>query len=182
MRRRTSFIFAALLCILTACSGEKVTNIEYAQKNLERPTRIEKERAGTSLVYEPEEGEYKDIFEAISSNWWKTTEDELQFATDSELQSVDSVRSIKTSTNNRYVNSNHLILRFVYDKPIKWDIADGEPLQIKLLAFVLPQEVEEAKNVKGYFIISETETIGENKGIYTYYYNEEIINSMFGYR
>lgn len=182
MRRRTSFILAVLLCVLTACSRGKGTNIEYAQKNLERPTSIEKERAGTSLAYEPEEEEYKEIFEAVSSNWWKTTEDELEVATDFELQSVDCVEDIKTSTNNRYVTQNDIILRFIYDKPIQWDIAGEKPLRIKLLAFILPQEAEEAKNIKGYFIISETETIGENKGIYTYYYNEEIINSMFGYR
>ena len=180
MKKKCLIVLFLMTCMLASCGVREQKNGEYMQKNLGKPTRIEKERAGTSLVYGPEEEEYDKIFDTISSNWWMTTENEAKVASDSELQSVDNVEIIKTSTNNRYVTANDIIVRFIYDEPIKWEIADGEPLQIKLLAFVLSQEAEEGKNVKGYFIISETETIGENEGIYTYYYNEEIINNMFG--
>ena len=74
------------------------------------------------------------------------------------------------------------IICFQYtENPIVWENAKGEEICIQTIGFVLPEKPHSEDNTRGFFLISETEQIGINEGLYTYYYPPEIANDFWDF-
>ena len=89
---------------------------------------------------------------------------------------------LKTTAWRTYREVGDTIVCFQYtENPITWEYADGDKTLIQTIAFVLPEKNWSEENTKGFFLISKTEQIGINEGLYTYYYPPEIAGDFWGF-
>ena len=165
----TVFLCALVLC---ACGSEK--DVAYVQRLLPAPESIAVLSGnGSTLTYEKTDEKYEKIYAALSENWWKTMED-------GTLTDVTSLKSLKTTSDRTYLQSEDTIVQFLYPDTIAWTQDDGSTLNIQLVAFVMPQSVDADSPVEGYFTVAK-ETLGYNEGLFTYYYPPEIASSFWGF-
>jgi len=154
----------------------------YPQSVLQEPDRIYIDVSGTDRVFEKDSLVYKALLEAFQRNWWKYTEEDLETAADSLLISPIAPEVLKTKTWRTYVDISDTIICFRYtENPIVWENAKGEEICIQTIGFVLPEKTYSEDNTRGFFLISETEQIGINEGLYTYYYPPEIANDFWDF-
>lgn len=154
----------------------------FTQENLKEPDAIEIIRDSNKVVYQCEDEEFSQIYGAICKNWWKYTLDNSTFAEDANLIDVASVENIKTYSNRTYVTAQDIYISFIYTMaPMKWVSNKGKSIDINLIAFFIPQITNKDRNTKGFFIISKTNSVGVNEGLYTYYYDPSITSNILKY-
>lgn len=157
-------------------------NRVYPQCVLPEPDSILVQVTGTDLRYEKGSNVYRAIVDSIRQNWWKFTADGAITAPDDALVAPVAPEVLKTKSWRTYVEIDDNIVCFQYfSEPLIWENADGETLSIKTVGFVLPEKTWSEDNTKGFFLISQTDQIGINEGIYTYYYPPEIANDFWGF-
>ena len=177
------FIFCLALLMLAGCAQPKGGNEAYTQKDLPQPDRIEVRSGDTVTEFLPESEEYQKIFTAIAPNWWKTAADTPDTAPTNTLFMAQSPNQLKTTSDRTYVQGGDSFLCFCYDTaPLTWVAGNGKSkLEIRTVAFLLPSPTKATENVKGICLISKTEDIGINEGLFTYYYPPEIANGFWDF-
>lgn len=178
---------AALMLILTVTlmtdpqrryDPEKV----YPQSVLKDPDSIYIDVSGTDRVFEKDTEVYKSLTEAFRKNWWKYTQDNADTASDAALITPPAPEELKTTSWRTYVDISDTIICFRYkENPILWEYSDGKKTEIRTIGFVLPEKTWSEENTRGFFLISRTDHIGYNEGIYTYYYPAEIANDFWDF-
>ena len=170
------------ITLLTNPQKEYDPDKVYPQSILKEPDRILVDVSGTDRVYEKDSPEYRSILEALRANWWKYTLEETETADDSELVAPAAPEVLKTTTWQTYVENSTTIICFQYaENPILWVNADGELISVETIGFVLPDKTYSQENTRGYFLLSKTDSIGVNEGLYTYYYPPEIANNFWDF-
>lgn len=115
-------------------------------------------------------------------NWWKYTEEDLETASYSDLVTPIAPEVLKTTSWRTYRETGDTIVCFQYtENPIIWENAEGEMTSIRTIGFVLPEKNWSEDNTKGFFLISKSDEIGINEGIYTYYYPPELANHFWDF-
>lgn len=154
----------------------------YAQSVLPDPDRIYIDVNGTDSVYEKDSEVYRSLVDAFRENWWKYTEDNRDTASDELLTAPIAPELLKTTSWRMYVDISDVIICFQYpSNPVLWENSDGDRMEIQTIGFVLPEKTWSEDNTRGFFLISQTEHIGYNEGIYTYYFPPEIANDFWGF-
>ena len=181
--KNVRFLTVLLLAVfLLAACGKTESPAEYTQAVLPEPDRIVASNYSVTLSYEKGDDGYIKLYEALGANWWKTAEGDPETASDEDLSMADSVLALKTSSTEVYMKSGEVYVKFFYeDQPFLWTTADGETLEIAMLFFRIPQSSETDTNVKGSFVISETDTIMDTQGLYTLYYPSEMANGFWDF-
>ena len=153
---------------------------KYSQKNLKEPEKIEIISGANTIYFEKGTEKYNKIWVAIHANWWKHTGDNAEFAAYDSLIEPEGPDELKTTSNRTYLTLEDTVIRFLYPSdPVQWRTSDGDLIPIKLITFILPLEGQEETNTRGFFIISQTENIGINEGLFTYYYRPELTNDFW---
>ena len=179
-----SVILILFLSITLLTNPEKEYDPDkiYPQSILKEPDRILVDVSGTDRVYEKDSPEYRSILESLRTNWWKYTLEETETASDSVLVAPAAPELLKTTTWETYVENSTTIICFQYaEHPILWVDADGDQTLIETIGFVLPDKTYSQENTRGYFLLSKTDSIGVNEGLYTYYYPPEIANNFWDF-
>ena len=154
----------------------------YPQAVLRDPDRIYIDVDGTDSIYEKDTEVYRRLVEVFRVNWWKYTQQDLDFASDDVLETPMAPEQLKTTAWRTYREVGDTIVCFQYtENPITWEYADGDKIPIQTIAFVLPEKNWSEENTKGFFLISKTEQIGINEGLYTYYYPPEITSDFWDF-
>lgn len=189
--RKPGFLMAAVsagltlliaIAFLTDPSREYDPNAVYPQAVLRDPDYVVVDVSGEDRVYEPDSPAYKSIVAEIRKNWWKYTPQGLDTATDAELSAPLAPELLKTNSWRTYVEMDDTIVCFRYDSsPVVWKNGDGEETAIQTIAFVLPEKTWSQDNTKGFFLLCQTEHIGINEGLYTYYYPPALANDFWGF-
>lgn len=189
-KKPSFWVILISLVLILALSATLLTNPEakydpekvYPQSVLREPDRIYIDVSGTDRVFEKDSLVYKALLEVFQRNWWKYTEEDLETAADSLLISPIAPEVLKTKSWRTYVDISDTIICFRYtENPIVWENAEGEEICIQTIGFVLPEKTYSEDNTRGFFLISETEQIGINEGLYTYYYPPEIANDFWDF-
>ena len=154
----------------------------YSQELLPDPDRIYIDVDGTDIIYEKDTEVYRRLVEVFRANWWKYTQEDLDIAPDDALVAPFAPEQLKTTAWRTYREVGDTIVCFQYaEDPITWEYTDGEIIAIQTIGFVLPEKNWSEENTKGFFLISKTEQIGINEGLYTYYYPPEIAGDFWGF-
>ena len=165
-------ILISVLLILLLCACAKQEPVEYAQRLLPEPESIEVHSGnGNAITYEKTDENYEKLYAAFQTNWWK-------MLGENGLTEVTSLKAIKTTANRTYLELGGTIVYFLYPDAITWTQDNGNTLEIRMIAFILPDSTDAAGPIKGEFTVAE-ETLGNNEGLYTYYYPEEIGNGFW---
>lgn len=165
-------------CFLYGCSFEE--NMAYSQETIFEPNRIDVTRMSDfeTISYDTSEDKYKLLYNTLEKNWWRTTNEKLGIADDSQLTPVKSLKNLRTSTNKRYSMGNEIYIDFIYENsPLQWTRSNGQIIDIRLVRFVLPEHAEENKNVLGHIIVYEN-IDGNHEGFYKYYFDENVFNIL----
>lgn len=187
-RKPSVWVLRGFLMLVVVIAALFLTNPErrydpdriYSQAVLQEPDRIYIDVSGTDSVYEKDSPVYQRLFKALQKNWWKYIPEDLETAPDERLISPAAPELLKTNTWRTYVELSDTIICFQYTQnPILWENADGEQTMIETIGFVLPEQSWSGENTRGFFLISTTEHIGINEGLYTYYYPPEIAEDFW---
>jgi len=163
-------VLLALLLLLCACGTQE--DVEYAQRLLPEPESIEVVSGnGNSITYEKTDENYEKLYAAFQANWWKMMGED-------RFTEVSSLKAIKTTANRTYLELSGTIVYFLYPNAIPWTLDNGNTLDIRLVAFILPQSTDTEGSVEGDFTVAE-EALGNNQGLYTYYYPQEIASGFW---
>lgn len=170
------FVFLlSVSMLLCGCGHAKGGNADYTQRELPTPERIEIQTGTSVVTYGPDSEEYTKIWDALRPNWWKTAVDTPDTAPDEALFMAESPGQLKTTSDRTTRDSGDTFLCFFYEEaPLTWVNADGSETPVQMVAFLLPPVAESEENVKGIFTLSKTSEIGNNEGLFTYYYPPEI--------
>ena len=154
----------------------------YAQETLRDPEYIKVDVDGADRVFEKDSPVYTALMEQLRKNWWLYTEEGLDTAPDEALVRPVAPEVLKTKSWRTYREVGDTILCLCYpSEPLLWENADGSELLIGTLAFVLPEKSWSEESTRGFFIIAETEQIGVNEGICTYYYTPALTGDFWGF-
>ena len=177
-----TLILALTVTLLTDPQQEYDPEKIYPQSVLQEPDRIYIDVDGTDRVFEKDSAVYRSLLEAFRVNWWKYTEEGLDTASYSELVTPIAPEVLKTSSWRTYREPGDTIVCFQYtENPMIWENAEGETISIQTIGFVLPEKTWSEDNTKGFFLISKTDEVGINEGIYTYYYPPELANNFWDF-
>ena len=91
---------------------------------------------------------------------------------------LNSLKAIKTTSDRTYLTSGDTIVHFLYPDSITWTKDNADTLNIRLIAFILPAPTDAEGLAEGAFTVAE-EVLGNNEGLYTYYYPEEIAGGFW---
>lgn len=180
-------LISALLCAVLVVGfltdPEKTYDYDqvYPQSQLQNPDYIEVFSGnGESIVHEKGTEKYDRILEVLKRNWWKYTPEDLDMASDEALIPVPAPEAIRTTSWKRYVESSDDMVKLIYaSDPVLWENADGESMEIRMIAFLLPEKGESEGNTKRYFILSRAIDFSDPAGIYSYYYPPELAHDFW---
>lgn len=180
-------LMSALLCALLVVgfltNPEKTYDYDrvYPQAQLKAPDHIEVFSGnGESIVHEKGTEKYNRILKVLKRNWWKYTAEDLETASDDMLIPVPAPEVIRTKSWKRYVEMSDDIIELIYaSDPVIWENADGESMEIRMIAFLLPEKGESEGNTKRYFILSRETDFSDPAGIYSYYYPPELAHDFW---
>lgn len=182
MRRNVCIIFFIVFCLfICGCDSAEVEI--YPQSILAKPDSIQAENGSSVLIYEKGEETCEALYAVLTQNWWMTAEGEPAVAENADLMMVGTVDELVATSESMDRHSDDIIISFCYDRePLQWAKSDGTILDIKRVAFVIPEYTEGGSNVHGFFTISRTENIGINEGVFTYYYPAEMVERFWNYQ
>jgi len=182
MKKQISVLFLVLLLLLTGCHT-KGGNENFTQKILPAPDRMEVQTSSATVEYLPDSKEFQKIFAALQPNWWKTTGDnKADSAPDDALFMAESPEQLRFKSDRTYAESGDTFLYFYYEKePLTWVNPTGPDSKLTAIAFLLPNRVESAENVKSCFLTMEKTDAGYINGLFTYYFPPEIAASFWDF-
>ena len=180
-------LISALLCAVLVVGfltdPEKTYDYDqvYPQSHLQKPDYIEVFSGnGESIVHEKGTEKYDRILEVLKRNWWKYTPEDLDMASDEALIPVPAPEAIRTTSWKRYVESSDDMVKLIYaSDPVLWENANGESMEIRMIAFLLPEKGESEGNTKRYFILSRAIDFSDPAGTYSYYYPPELAHDFW---
>lgn len=170
--KRFGIFMGIILMLLSLCACETQEEVVYAQRLLPEPESI-KVVSGNSnkITYEKTDANFEKLYAAFQTNWWKMMGED-------GLTEVSSLKSIKTTANRTYLEAGGTIVYFLYPDAISWTLDNGSTLDIRLIAFILPDSTAAEGPVAGEFTVAK-EILGNNEGLYTYYYPQEIAGGFW---
>lgn len=182
MKKRIVCLALALLLLLCGCN-EKGGNEDFTQRNLPAPDRMEVQTGTSTVEYLPESEEYQKIYSTFLTNWWKTTGDnKAETASDEALFMAESPEQLRFTSDRTYRESDDTFLYFYYEtEPFTWVNPAGPDSELGAIAFLLPDRVESAENVRGCYMAMEGTDFSSLKGLFAYYYPPEVAASFWDF-
>ena len=100
--KKKIFLLVALMNIMllvNGCGTDK--SVEYSQKTLSKPDKIEISKDTKETSYDKESEKYAAIYDTICQNWWKMSDTEEDTIEDDSLIPVESLKKLRTTSDMR---------------------------------------------------------------------------------
>lgn len=180
-------LISVLVCIVLAAgfltNPETVYDYDrtYPQSQLKAPDRIQVLSGnGETILYEKDSDQYHRLLETLRKNWWKYTPEDLETASDEALVPVPAPEVIRTKSWKTHLEMKDDTIQLIYEsEPFLWEDHKGKQTEIRMMAFLLPQEADNTDSTRNYFMLNRSTDFTNSAGIYTYYYPAEIAHDFW---